>query len=211
MVGNHRIRRGLPFVVVLAALAIFLPSGAPAQSDKMEGKSGSAPSGQQPKPGKISEEDLRKLRQLEVKSGARTKAAEAPEVQALKGPPLSDREKVIHVLNRMSFGPRPGEVDKVLAEGGWVTERELKQTAPRAAAPGLAAPAQAADGFPDGDDIKLSARERDHIRQVLERSGGNKMATARALGLDRRTLYRRLDRYGLGSIARRSSGRGSGA
>jgi len=99
----------------------------------------------------------------------------------------------------------------ILAEGGWVTERELKQTAPRAAAPGLAAPAQAADGFPDGDDIKLSARERDHIRQVLERSGGNKMATARALGLDRRTLYRRLDRYGLGSIARRSSGRGSGA
>ena len=70
-------------------------------------------------PGKISEEDLKKLRQLELKSGVRSKAAETPEVQAIKGPPLEDREKVIHVLNRMSFGPRPGEVDKVIAEGGW--------------------------------------------------------------------------------------------
>jgi DNA-binding NtrC family response regulator len=100
----------------------------------------------------------------------------------------------------------------ILAEGGWITERELKQSAPRAmGAPGLPAAAQATDRFPEGDDIKLSARERDHIRQVLERSGGNKMAAARALGLDRRTLYRRLDRYGLGSITRRSVRRGNGA
>jgi uncharacterized protein (DUF1800 family) len=70
-------------------------------------------------PGKISEEDLKTLRRLEVKSGSRTKAAETPEVQAIKGPPLEDREKVIHVLNRMSFGPRSGEVDKVIADGGW--------------------------------------------------------------------------------------------
>ena len=99
----------------------------------------------------------------------------------------------------------------ILADGDFITERELKQSAPRAAAPGLLTSAQAADGFTEGDDIKLSARERDHIRQVLERSGGNKMAAARALGLDRRTLYRRLDRYGLGSITRRGSGHGSGA
>ena len=46
-------------------------------------------------------------------------SAEAPEVQTLKGAPLNEREKVIHVLNRLAFGPRPGEVDKVLAEGGW--------------------------------------------------------------------------------------------
>ena len=73
----------------------------------------------QPKPGKISEEDLRKLRMAEIRSGARTKANEAPEVQSLKGPPLTDREKVIHVLNRLGVGPRPGDVDKVLADGGW--------------------------------------------------------------------------------------------
>ncbi|HET9011719.1 MAG TPA: sigma-54 dependent transcriptional regulator, partial [Gemmatimonadaceae bacterium] len=102
----------------------------------------------------------------------------------------------------------------ILAEGGWVTERELKQSGSRlpsvAASVPIPSPA-AGHGFADGDDVKLSARERDHIRQVLERSGGNKMAAARALGLDRRTLYRRLDRYGLGSIARRGARRGSGA
>jgi DNA-binding NtrC family response regulator len=102
----------------------------------------------------------------------------------------------------------------ILAEGGWVTERELKQSGSRlpSVAPSAPLPAPVApNGFADGDDVKLSARERDHIRQVLERSGGNKMAAARALGLDRRTLYRRLDRYGLGSIARRGARRGSGA
>jgi transcriptional regulator of acetoin/glycerol metabolism len=77
-------------------------------------------------------------------------------------------------------------------------------------APAPPAGAPAADGLLEGDEIKLSARERDHIRQVLERSGGNKMAAARALGLDRRTLYRRLDRYGLGSITRRGIRRGNG-
>ncbi len=102
----------------------------------------------------------------------------------------------------------------ILAEGGWVTERELKQSGSRlpSVTPSVTAPAPSAtNAFADADDVKLSARERDHIRQVLERAGGNKMAAARALGLDRRTLYRRLDRYGLGSIARRGARRGSGA
>jgi DNA-binding NtrC family response regulator len=98
----------------------------------------------------------------------------------------------------------------ILAEGGWVTERELKQSASRATSEAGQSAAAAAGGFVDADDVKLSARERDHIRQVLERSGGNKMAAARLLGLDRRTLYRRLDRYGLGSITRRAR-RDSGA
>ena len=114
---TYRLRTGFTLLAgVIAAVAFAVVPDVRAQS------------GQQPKPGKISEEDLRKLRQLEVKSGVRTKAAEAPTVQALKGPPLSDREKVIHVLNRMSFGPRPGEVDKVVADGGWEkwVEAQLK-------------------------------------------------------------------------------------
>jgi DNA-binding NtrC family response regulator len=99
----------------------------------------------------------------------------------------------------------------ILAEGNWVTERELKQSASRTTAPSVTTVASPVGDFSEGDDVRLSARERDHIRQVLERSGGNKMAAARALGLDRRTLYRRLDRYGLGSITRRGARRGSGA
>jgi uncharacterized protein (DUF1800 family) len=46
-------------------------------------------------------------------------AFEPPKAKTLVGPELTDREKVIQVLNRLSFGPRPGEVDAVLNNGGW--------------------------------------------------------------------------------------------
>lgn len=52
-------------------------------------------------------------------------AFEPPKAKTLIGPELSDREKVIQVLNRMGFGPRPGEVDAVLNNGGW--ERWVKE------------------------------------------------------------------------------------
>jgi DNA-binding NtrC family response regulator len=43
----------------------------------------------------------------------------------------------------------------------------------------------------------LAALERDRIAQVLAECAGNKALAARRLGLDRRSLYRRLERYGL--------------
>jgi two-component system response regulator HydG len=41
----------------------------------------------------------------------------------------------------------------------------------------------------------LSQLERSHIGRVLSAAGGNKTQAARVLGLDRRTLYRKLDRF----------------
>src|SRR5438045_2642404 len=117
MQGKPRLRRNLRFFAgtVTAVAAMLVAAAIPS----LAAPAASSTPADQPKPGKISEQDLIKLRQLEVQSGVRTKAAEAPTVQTIKGPPLSDREKVVHVLNRLAFGPRPGQVDKVLAEGGW--------------------------------------------------------------------------------------------
>ena len=54
-----------------------------------------------------------------------------------------------------------------------------------------AAPEQPA-ASPVDMNLSLAAVERAHVDRVLEASGGNKAAAARALGIDRRTLYRHL-------------------
>jgi len=43
----------------------------------------------------------------------------------------------------------------------------------------------------------LRALERQHIQQVLQEVGGNKTEAARQLGIGVKTLYRKLDEYGM--------------
>ena len=52
-------------------------------------------------------------------------------------------------------------------------------------------------------DSSLSALERNHILEVLKQTRGNKLLAAKILGLDRRALYRRLERYSIGTVTRR--------
>ena len=85
----------------------------------------------------------------------------------------------------------------ILADGEFITERELTGGVQRTASTpaGGAAESRAPSAGPE--DRSLSTLERERIRQVLESTGGNKLTAARILGLSRRALYRRLERYGL--------------
>jgi two-component system response regulator HydG len=50
----------------------------------------------------------------------------------------------------------------------------------------------------DGDvQLSLDEVERRHILRVLEAHNGNKLAASQSLGIDRKTLYRKLTRYGV--------------
>ena len=44
--------------------------------------------------------------------------------------------------------------------------------------------------------LTLAELEREYINRVLQAEGGNKTRAAQRLGLDRKTLYRKLEEYG---------------
>ncbi len=60
-----------------------------------------------------------------------------------------------------------------------------------------AAAALGTDAAAGAFDLSIEAAERDQIRKALEAAGGKRMEAARLLGLSRRTLYRKLDKYGI--------------
>ncbi len=58
-------------------------------------------------------------------------------------------------------------------------------------------------GSTEGEGTELLSMEeveRRHIARVLAAVGGNKTQAAQTLGLDRRTLYRKLERYGIADV-----------
>jgi two-component system response regulator HydG len=87
----------------------------------------------------------------------------------------------------------------ILADSEFISERDFTSSLSQAAA--LAQPVAVVPlrdpGEAGGTTDTLSAVERDHIMDVLARAGGNKAKAARMLGLDRRSLYRRLEAYGI--------------
>ena len=83
----------------------------------------------------------------------------------------------------------------ILADGDFITEREVMASMPVAAG-GTVEHAR-------GTDLLVNV-ERDHIQRALARAGGNKKVAAKMLGLSRRALYRRLERLDLAAtISRR--------
>ena len=111
------------------------------------------------------------------------------------------------VLQTFRTYPWPGNVRELLnvieralivARGSVLLPEHLPthlcNAATNTAMPAVAvAAAQPACGF----DLTIEAAERDQIRKALGAAGGKRMEAARLLGLSRRTLYRKLDKYGI--------------
>jgi DNA-binding NtrC family response regulator len=58
-------------------------------------------------------------------------------------------------------------------------------------------PGNDGEAAPSAPDLTLQSAERDQIRRALDAAGGRRIAAARLLGLSRRTLYRKMDKYGI--------------
>jgi DNA-binding NtrC family response regulator len=71
---------------------------------------------------------------------------------------------------------------------------------------------QARRSYPDlrADDSRWSAVERQHIEAVLRSVDGNRARAARLLGIDRRTLHRKLDRLSIDVPPRSRPGQAGG-
>jgi len=144
-------------------------------------------------------------------------------VIAITLPPLKDRredipELVAHFLRTRQMGKTPFSVDpeamrvlcdydwpgnirelanvleraQILGEGDMITTDDLPDNLMLASKP---APVAVVSSPLSPDDLEVN--ERRHVTNVLQRHKGNKVHTARALGISRRTLYRLIEKYGL--------------
>jgi DNA-binding NtrC family response regulator len=154
-------------------------------------------------------------------------------VVPIRIPDLKDRREDIpllvqHFLN--SFAARAGELVRrfspdamrVLMTHNWPGNvRELENAVEYALTMG-AGDALGVDDLPEKvtnpdrdiveesalDGVALSEVERRYILRVLKKMGGHQIKTAQVLGIDRRTLYRRLRQYGVETARSRANGDG---
>lgn len=138
-------------------------------------------------------------------------------VMALNLPPLRDRTDDIPLLIQHFLGPDwriepealqaieryrwPGNVRqlinaieraKILADDRLILIDDLPPEVSAASDAGASSPASDA---PISDE--LADLQKAHVLEILKRERGNKARAARALGVNRRSLYRMLEKYGI--------------
>ncbi len=86
---------------------------------------------------------------------------------------------------------------QILAEGDTITKDDLPENL-------ISAAPQSTDAQAPESPDALDGVERRHVAEILRRMGGNKVQAAKALGMSRRSLYRLIDRYGLGEDTART-------
>jgi DNA-binding NtrC family response regulator len=129
-------------------------------------------------------------------------------------PPLRDRhgdvpllathflEKYSRQMNRKFTGLDRGAMDLLVGYHWPGNVRELENVIERAVVVGREPTIRAQDvavarPVEGGDDLSLEATERRHVVRVLEDFGWNQTQAAKALGIDRVTLYHKIRRYNL--------------
>ncbi|MBX7168398.1 MAG: sigma-54 dependent transcriptional regulator [Pirellulales bacterium] len=151
-------------------------------------------------------------------------------VMSLMLPPLRQRQGDIPALVRHFLGtewqiepqalaaleayPWPGNVRqlinaieraKIMADDCVVRSIDLPAEIVVAHAPAAASASSSTLPSAAAPGDHLADIQRAHVVEILRREGGNKARAARALGINRRSLYRLLDKYGLHSAAQDQS------
>ena len=120
-------------------------------------------------------------------------------------PPLRDRRVDVPLLARSFLGERPlyGDAAEALLLHDWpFNVRGLRQLCRRLAVVVPAGTPVAFDDLPEALAERILSRHvevdpRQAVIDALRASGGNASQAAKALGISRRTLYRRLDELGV--------------
>ena len=143
-------------------------------------------------------------------------------VLSLELPPLRERKEDVPLLTKHFLGPDwaiepqalqaierydwPGNIRqlinvvdraKILADDHEVLLEDLPHEVVAGVAEKSSAPSPAVVDLSNLQTDDLSALQRAHVVEVLNRERGNKARAARALGVNRRSLYRMLDKSGL--------------
>ncbi|HEY8461302.1 MAG TPA: sigma-54 dependent transcriptional regulator [Blastocatellia bacterium] len=115
--------------------------------------------------------------------------------EAAKRPPLDVSSEALAILTAYSWPGNVRELENAIeravafARGKEITPDDLPERV-RTSGGASALIARSVE-----QNMTLRELEREYILEVLRRTGGNKSRAAELLGLDRKTLYRRLDEY----------------
>jgi uncharacterized protein (DUF1800 family) len=96
--------------------------------------------------------------------------ADNKKAKVAKAQPLSDHDRALHVLERLTFGPRPGDIEKVMATGlsAWIDQQLSPQSIPNTVLDARLAgyrtlrmqPRDLAQVFPTGQMIREAADKK---------------------------------------------------
>jgi len=106
------------------------------------------------------------------------------------------------VLDALIRYPWPGNVrqlenfvQRALVDHGSLSDPKVLDILPPVDADAADTAAPIGPGI--GDDLTLDELERLHIEAVLQRVGGNRTHAAKILGIERKSLYRKAERFGI--------------